>query len=378
MKISTRASIIEDLVSDVRRLVTKDQPPILGGILLQSDEGMALAASATNGEAYASRSPRGDQVDVDEEGSVVVPAKRLYDTAKMLAKEDRRMEVESPEGNVGVHFRSEGKFEGKITGWRAENFPEPPSFTSDPETFEWNSEAIHGLIGSALFAVSDDALRPAMTGVYMNLPSRDVVATDGHQMGRLRTPDSASWEGIIPEGAAKDLLRLLPEDGRMVMVTAGEEALRVNWGRGKFSTKLIRETFPNYESVIPDEEHVTIRVQREELIDRVRRCGFYTGNDDTVVITVPEEGDVGITIKGEDVASRSLAEEEMYCEPQNLVPSPLEIHLKAKYVEGALNTMDSELVEFRFNGEDVAVRAFPVEEGEIDPDHLVLIMPVLK
>ncbi|MCG7860108.1 DNA polymerase III subunit beta, partial [Flavihumibacter sediminis] len=89
----------------------------------------------------------------------------------------------------GIEMTSDnGKY--KVMGENPDNFPKEPS-ADDTTSFEMTSSALVTGINKTLFAVSNDDLRPAMTGVYFELDKNFVqfVATDAHRLVRYKRTD---------------------------------------------------------------------------------------------------------------------------------------------------------------------------------------------
>ena len=81
-----------------------------------------------------------------------------------------------------------GKY--KVMGENPDNFPKEPA-ADDTTSFTMTSSALVTAINKTLFAVSNDDLRPAMTGVFFELDKNDVqfVATDAHRLVRYKRTD---------------------------------------------------------------------------------------------------------------------------------------------------------------------------------------------
>src|SRR5213075_3578945 len=75
-------------------------------------------------------------------------------------------------------------------GENPDNFPKEPS-ADDTTTFKATSLALITAINKSLFAVSNDDLRPAMTGVFFELDKKGLqcVATDAHRLVRYKRTD---------------------------------------------------------------------------------------------------------------------------------------------------------------------------------------------
>src|SRR6195256_2687877 len=106
------------------------------------------------------------QLDVDakDSGKVCIPARILIDSLKNIADQPLTFTIDK---NFGIEITSDnGKY--KVMGENPDNFPKEPG-ADDTTSFNMTSSAMITGITKTLFAVSNDDLRPAMTGVYFEL-----------------------------------------------------------------------------------------------------------------------------------------------------------------------------------------------------------------
>src|SRR5678810_570448 len=121
------------------------------------------------------------QLDIEakDSGKVCIPAKILIDSLKNIAEQPLTFNIDK---NFGVELTSDnGKY--KVMGENPDNFPKEP-VSDDASSFTMTSSAFVTAISKSLFAVSNDDLRPAMTGVFFELDPKSFtcVATDAHRL----------------------------------------------------------------------------------------------------------------------------------------------------------------------------------------------------
>src|SRR5678809_26131 len=128
------------------------------------------------------------QLDIEakDSGKVCIPAKILIDSLKNIPEQPLTFNIDK---NFAVEITSSnGKY--KVMGENPDNFPKEP--VADVATsFNLTSSALVTAINKTLFAVSNDDLRPAMTGVYFELATNGItcVATDAHRLVRFKRSD---------------------------------------------------------------------------------------------------------------------------------------------------------------------------------------------
>jgi DNA polymerase-3 subunit beta len=126
-------------------------------------------------------------VESRESGKVAVPAKMIIDILKSLP--DQPITFTINEDNNVVELKSDnGKY--KITGEVAEDFPKFPSI-EDASSFEVDSLVLQNAISKTSFAVGSDELKPALTGLFMELNNDDIrfVSTDGNKLVKYQRND---------------------------------------------------------------------------------------------------------------------------------------------------------------------------------------------
>ena len=214
MKFTASSADLHEALNTVNRAVpSKSTMPILECILFER-EGETLRLSATDLEISIVQtvSVQFETNGTPESTPIAVPAQRLLDTLRALpdlpiefsADSDFEIRMETDQG----HY--------KMVGHDGEDYPELPDLE---EQHEINVEG--GLLGRAIdktaFAVSQDALRPAMMGVYFQMGEEDtrVVATDGHRLVKLDLPElqaDTDVNFIVPEKATTLAGRIVEDD----------------------------------------------------------------------------------------------------------------------------------------------------------------------
>src|SRR5919205_1805147 len=156
--------------------------PILEDFLFEIDNGK-LTVVATDLETVMRI-----QMDVEarESGKVCIPARILMDSLKNIPDQPLSFNIDK---NFAVEITSDnGKY--KVMGENPDNFPKEPA-PDDTTAFKMPASALVTAINKTLFAVSNDDLRPAMTGVFFELDKNFIqfVATDAHRLVRYKRTD---------------------------------------------------------------------------------------------------------------------------------------------------------------------------------------------
>src|SRR3954462_6637479 len=126
------------------------------------------------------------EIEAKDSGKVCIPAKILLESLKNIADQPLSFTIDK---NFAIEITSDnGKY--KVMGENPDNFPKEP-VADDVNLFTMSSAALVTAITNTLFAVSNDDLRPAMTGVFFELSSNGIqfVATDAHRLVQYKRTD---------------------------------------------------------------------------------------------------------------------------------------------------------------------------------------------
>jgi len=344
---------------------TKATLPILETILFESEDGR-LKLTATDLEISIVEYI---EAEIEEEGAVAIPAKRLQETLRQLPNIPVFFTIDDKHN---VKFSTDkGKY--KLVGEDFDDFPEIPAMAEGVQ-LSTDTNLITNAIQRTMFAVSTDDLRPAMMGVYFDIgPSGSkFVATDGHRLVRFVNSNLTSdspLNFIVPEKALNLVTKAL--DGADCGLTISNDHVQFKSGNTIIITRLINEQYPNYESVIPRENDKVLRIEKSQMLSTVRRVSVFSSTT-TRQIRLQLTSDK-LTIRAEDLDMSSEAKETISCEYDS---GEMEIGFNAKYLADILNNVDGEEAIFEFSTPNRAGIVKPADESDGEK-MLMLVMPVM-
>jgi DNA polymerase-3 subunit beta len=269
----------EDLLTGIQTVQnivsTKATLPILSNMLLEA-KGQHIKLNTTDLDVGISCEI---PVDVQEEGSITIPAKRFSDIVREL-----------PSGEVEIHVKKNNQIdiEGencrfKLIGLPKEEFPKFPEF-KDKEAVRIEQKVLKDMLRMTSFAVSHEESRYVLNGVLFEI-SDDVmrmVATDGRRLAKvekkLKTPVKKEIAVIIPFKAIQEVLRNLHDEGEVSFIT-GTNQILFDINGTLIATRIIEGEFPNYNQVIPKEASPKIKVSSQDLLYAIRRANLLATPD---------------------------------------------------------------------------------------------------
>lgn len=339
--------------------------PILETILFETKDGR-IRLTATDLEISIIEYM---DADIEDGGSVAIPARRLIETLRQLPDIPVAFEVDE---KFNIKFRTD-KGTYKLVGEDPDEFPEVPNL-DEGHTLNTTKDIILKAIDKTLFAVSNDDLRPAMMGVYFDIGPDEskFVATDGHRLVKYIKTDLTSEEEvsfIVPEKALSLVQKALHDEECDMQIT--DDHVQFKSGNTIVITRLINEQYPNYESVIPRENDKRLVISKDQMLSTVKRVSIFSSTT-TRQIRLQMNPDK-LTIRAEDIDMSSEAKETIACEYGD---DEMEIGFNAKYLADVLGNVDDEEVHFEFSTPNRAGIVKPSEEDE-NEQMLMLVMPVM-
>ncbi|MGH2567705.1 MAG: DNA polymerase III subunit beta, partial [Bacteroidota bacterium] len=200
MKFTVASSELQKALTKISGVVpTKSTLPILENILFDlSKNTLRLAATDLEASITASIDVKGS-----EDGKIAVPAKRIMETVRALPDVQLVFSADLSANKIKM-ITETGEY--ALVGESSDEYPTVPQFKGE-EKIVLDGEFLRRMIARTIFSVSVDELRPAMTGVLLQLMPKElrVVATDGHRLVRVTYANVAQTkskkEVIIPAKA---------------------------------------------------------------------------------------------------------------------------------------------------------------------------------
>jgi DNA polymerase-3 subunit beta len=312
------------------------------------------------------------EVESRDSGSFAVPARLLLDTLRSLPEQPVQINID--EETFGTELvTANGRY--KLAGENSMDFPRVPQ-VNRTFSIEMNSDMLASAIANTIFATSTDDLRPAMTGVFVQVSesSTTFVATDGHRLIRYRREDVTSPNSttmILPRKALNLLKSSLP--GEMIPVKAefSNSNAFFSFGHIKMICRLIDERFPDYENVIPQSNPNKLRIERTELLSTLKRISIYSNKTTHQIRLKVSQNE--LVISAEDLDYSNEATEKISCEYDG---EEMEIGFNAKFLIEMLNNLSVKNISLEMSQPNRAGLIIPIEKTE-NEDTLMLVMPVM-
>ncbi|HMK99271.1 MAG TPA: DNA polymerase III subunit beta [Acidimicrobiales bacterium] len=245
-----------------------------------------------------------------DDGTLVAPARLAADIVRAL--EPGAVTVEGGEDEVEI---SAARSRFVVRTYPVDDFPVLPEPRPDQVTLP--AGALAEALRQVVRAASSDDARPLLTGVLVSAEGEGtrLVATDSY---RLALRDVAGT-GPLPSGAEQILVpaRALIELQRLLPSSAKEETtpsvgfsvsdLDATFAVGgvHLSTRLLDGRFPDYRQLIPPGYPNKLRVNKDALLDALRRVRLLIRDNTTPVRLSMRPGSVELTVVSQEVGHAS-------------------------------------------------------------------------
>ena len=310
-------------------------------------------------------------IEAKDNGRVCIPAKILMDSLKNIPDQPLTFNIDK---NFAVEITSDnGKY--KVMGENPDNFPKEPA-ADDTTSFTMTATALVTAINKTLFAVSNDDLRPAMTGVYFELNKDYVqfVATDAHRLVRYKRTDVSAPRAdsfIVPRKPLNLLKSALPDNEDEITLSYNSNHLFVKHGTTQMSCRLIDARFPDYKVVIPADNPYKLVVDKPSFQSALRRVSVFS-NKSTNQVALNISGSE-LQLAAQDIDFSFEGNERMKCQYDG---EDITIAFNARFLIEMLNAADTNEVRIELSTPTKAGILKPTEQQDGE-ELLMLVMPLM-
>jgi DNA polymerase-3 subunit beta len=348
----------------------KNTIPILANVLMDA-RGNDIRMLATDLEVgLRSRC----DATVEKEGTLTLPAKKLYEIVKALPDTDVRI----AEDKNGVRVAAD-RFDSRMQTLPKEDFPAVPESTGATSA-SLPRAAVREMVAKTQFAITGEDTRYFLNGALFILASNSMtlVATDGHRLALVKVdreqaqgPKPQNGEdirAILPRKTLWELGRLLTDDEGDVRYERGENHLFFEIGDRMLISRTIDGQFPAFERVIPKGNNRRIEFERERLTNAVKRVAILSNERSRAVKFQLEKGKVEVTSSSPEFgeASETLA--------VDYNDGAMQICFNAQYVMDFLGAVSSDTVALELKDEVSQAVMRPI--GTEGYEYTYVIMPM--
>lgn len=264
-----RDSLAEAFLTASRATSGRSGLPVLSGLQLEL-AGSRLTVTGTDLDLTIQLQL---EVGGERDGTLVLPAKLVADIVRSLGS--GAVEIAADGDDVSI---TGGRTEFTVRSFAADDYPRLAAPSTSAVTLP--AAEFGDALRQVVRAASSDEARPILTGVLLTAESDGLrlVATDSYRLAVRDLPGTSvlgpDQRVLVPAKALSELQRLLPSDGDLTL-RLGERDVTFDIDGTRVTTRLIEGEFPNYRQLIPPSLPNRLTVQREPLLEALRRVKIF-------------------------------------------------------------------------------------------------------
>ncbi|NMO94177.1 DNA polymerase III subunit beta [Paenibacillus lemnae] len=354
MKISILKTFLNESIQHVSKAISsRTTIPILSGIKLDvNHQGVTLTASDTD-ISIQSFIPAEDEkqtiVQVEQPGSVVLPAKFFVEIIKKLPSQEVQMEVKD---NFQT-FISAGATEIQMVGLDPEEFPVLPSL-DDSDSISVPGDLLKNMIKQTVFSISTHETTPILTGVLWNLADDELkfTATDRHRLAtrsaKMDGTSEVKFNNIVIAGKTlNELSKIVPDQNTLVDIVVADNQVLFKIDRVLFYSRILDGIYPDTTRIIPTSHKTELILDTKKLSESIDRAYLLSKEEKTNIVRMQTIENGGIEISS---SSSELGKVREELELADFKGEPLKISFNSKYMLDVLKVVESEQLMIAFTG----------------------------
>lgn len=374
MKFIVSSSELQKALQTVSGVISNSQSrPILENFLFEIEKDI-LKITASDGETTLITYL---EVRSDAEGKIAVPAKIFQEFVKTYGEQPLTLSVKDAEdGNGKLLEILDEKDNFAVALDHAEDYPEIPEFDA-AQSVTISAGILSEALNNTLFATSNDSLRPVMTGVLFQFKEDETnfVSTDSHRLVVYKRTDLINAdpvEFIMPKKPLAIFKSILASSNDEVSIEFNENMAKFTFGNNIWICRLIDGKYPNYSAVIPKENPNILTINRNLLLNSIRRASIMS-NKSTNQVRFKLSGNI-LHLHAEDTEFANKADMQIPCDYNG---EDINIGFSSKFLTEMLSVLSADDITMKMSQPNRPGIIEPVDGLEDEEKILMLSMPVI-
>ena len=369
MKFVISSSVLSSRLMTIGRvIVQKNTIPILDCFCFDI-QGTTLTITASDNDTTLTAKAELNECDSDVR--FAVNAKTLQDAIKEIPDQPLECYLNTESYELTVEYQN-GQY--KLMGQSAEEYPTPAISDETRLEFDLECQKLVPSITRCMIAAANDTLRPQLNTICFDIHSQEVslVSSNGNQLAltKLAMPElNAEGSYLLGTRPASLLKGMLAKAEGNVHFSIGQRTAIVHTEEYSLTSRLVEGRFPNYRSVIPQDNPNIVTVNRLALVSALRRVLVFA-NAQAVLVKF-RLGPNTMNISSQDIDFGKSAEENMLCD---YMGTPMRIAFKGSVLLDLINNIEGDDITLKLSDPSRAGLIVPAKQKEGE-EVLILIMP---
>lgn len=369
MKFVISSSVLSSRLMTIGRvIVQKNTIPILDCFCFDI-QGTTLTITASDNDTTLTAKAELNECDSDVR--FAVNAKTLQDAIKEIPDQPLECYLNTESYELTVEYQN-GQY--KLMGQSAEEYPTPAISDETRLEFDLECQKLVPSITRCMIAAANDTLRPQLNTICFDIHNQEVslVSSNGNQLAltKLAMPElNAEGSYLLGTRPASLLKGMLAKAEGNVHFSIGQRTVIVHTEEYSLTSRLVEGRFPNYRSVIPQDNPNIVTVNRLALVSALRRVLVFA-NAQAVLVKF-RLGPNTMNISSQDIDFGKSAEENMLCD---YMGTPMRIAFKGSVLLDLINNIEGDDITLKLSDPSRAGLIVPAKQKEGE-EVLMLIMP---
>lgn len=306
-----------------------------------------------------------NESDILEQQTFLVSGKRIFDIVKELDEQitctvdGNQLALQSGGVRLALNVKD------------SEGFPPFPERIEN--IMQFDAEHLLHLLDKVGFLIPQNNANPALNGLLLEISSNGLTmtTTDGHCLAQVHTnkyklETSRTW--LLPRRAIFEIKKILENtDNKFIFLGVCNNQLVFSGETFNFFSKLLAETFPQYQAILQREGFTPATVDRAHLVKTLRRSACLLSGQFLATQFGFEDAALNVAMQNKEVGKL-----------HEIVPvqgfnGNLDIRFYAPYVLNGLQAFTEDTLKFYLKNSAKPI----IFESEQEQCHLTyLVMPV--
>lgn len=362
------SQLLARLTTVGRVIVQKNNLPILDCFCFDI-KGEELTITASDNDTTITSTIK--LLECDADVRFAVNAKTMQDAIKEIPEQPLECYLNTDTLELTIDYQN-GQY--KLMAQDATEYPVPATTEEQRIDLTISSQHLLSGVSRSIIAAANDVLRPQLNAVCFDLKDHklSMVASNGNHLALTQVPMGTIEEegtflmGSRPAGLLKAILGKGEGD---TVLSFGARSAIAKTAEYTLTCRLVEGRYPNYRSVIPQNNPNVITLNRIGLVNLLRRVRIMA-NPQAMLVKFILDGST-LKITSQDADFGCSAEETMLCDYSGM---PMRIAFKGSTLLDLIQNIDGEEIVMKLSDPSRAGIILPAKQEE-EEEVLMLIMP---
>lgn len=373
MKFVTSSSeLLKGLMSVSKAIPAKTNEAILENYLFVLGNN-SLEVTASDKEITMKTSITVETSGTEDEGRIAVPARQLNDLLKELP--DQPLTIRTISDNQFECIWSSGS--STLPFFNPDDYPECKSVEEGFKTVVFTGASLVDGISKTIYASSDEDNRPVMNSIFFDIKpeAATLVASDLQKLTCYTADDVKAAEPcsfILNKRHAAILKSVVGRDVEEITIEFDSKTVIFKFDNTTVICSLVVGKYPDYRTIIPQNNSNILRINRLVLLNTVRRISVCSPKGSNHIKFDLAPG--SLEISAQDPGFEIAAHEKVSCQYDG---SELTIGFKSTHIIEMLSNMSCDEVIMKFVDKRRSALLQPSEEELKTEKVFGIVMPIM-